>query len=121
MRKAPALLILLPSIALADFTATGPIQGQICSGFIIESCQFEEIVAVKDGGQLYTIGRQYPQVSTYDQSKGRCWINLKSKGAGLISGIVNALASTEFHTLSTSGEYLPADPEYLTFPCIKSQ
>lgn len=120
MRKAPVLLIFLPSIALADFTATGPIQGQVCSGFIVESCQLQEVSAVKDGGKLYTIGRRYPQVTTYDQAKGRCWINLKANGAGLFSDLANALASTEFHTLSPSGEYLPIEPDYLTFTCIKS-
>ena len=121
MRKSLALLILLPGIAFADFTATGPIQGQVCSGFIVESCKLQEIHAVKDGGKLYTIGRRYPQVSKYDQDKGRCWIDLKSKGTGLFSDLANAMAATEFHTRSASGEYLPVDPDYLTFTCSKSR
>lgn len=121
MRKALALFAILPGVALADFIAVGPIEGQICSGFIIESCHFEEITAVKDDGQLYTINRRYPEVSTHDQSKGRCWINLKASRAGLLGNVADALSSIDFHTNDSSGEYVAVDPEYLTFRCTESR
>ena len=112
--------LILSSTALADFAATGVIEGNVCSGFILESCKTVPIVAVKgDDGQLYTMTRRFPGVDEYNAKKGRCWINTKSKGWGLLSGAANAVLQPQFFTRSESGGYEEVDVEYLTFICTK--
>ena len=109
---------LLSSSAAADYVATGQIEGQVCRGWVIESCRFAKVAAVAgDNGQLYTVRNRYDEVSDYDERRGRCWIEIKSRGAGYLSDALNALAAVQFYELSEAGQYEEIDVEYLTFPC----
>jgi len=90
----------------------------LCSGFVIEVCKFVQVDAVKgENGKLYNVKCCYDSVSEYSKSKGRCWINTKSKGGGLLSWGVNAVTQPEFLHLNEDGNYEELDVEYLTFKC----
>lgn len=119
MKKLIAISFLVSPLAAADFVAVGPIQGNVCTGFVIEACSLQEVHAIKEDGKLFSIGRRYPEVSNYDAGKGRCWIQTKSVGAGFGSAGVNAAMQPDFYGRDSSGALTPLDVEYLTFKCRK--
>lgn len=113
-----ATCLLVSSQSLAAYCATGAIEGNVCKGFIIESCSFVRIHAAEgDGGQLYEIAQCYEDVSDFNANQGRCWIRTESSGWGLISSAINLLGGVNFLHRNTSGEYEEVDAEYLTFSC----
>jgi hypothetical protein len=106
--------------ALADYQAVGPIEGNVCRGFIIEACGLHRIAAVKgDDGQLHEVQTRFASITEYKESSGRCWIRTKAKGGGLISWGLNAVKQPMFYERTTSGEYKELDVEYVTFKCVK--
>lgn len=114
------LAFLVLTEAQAEYCAVGKISGNVCWGFVIESCKFVQVDAVKgENGKLFTVKECYNDVSEYSKSKGRCWINTKSKGGGAISWALNAATQPEFLHKNESGEYEEIDVEYLTFKCVK--
>jgi hypothetical protein len=85
------VLLAVPLIARADYVATGSIRGNVCWGFIIESCSFHPIDAVEgEDGRLYTMRTRYKTVSEYDEKMGRCWIRTKSTSGGFWPWATNA-------------------------------
>lgn len=113
-------LLLFSTWALAEYKAVGKIEGNVCWGFVIESCKFYEVHAVQaDDGQPYSVTHTYENVSEYSQSKGRCWINTKSRGGGVLSWLTNAAVQPQFYTKNEGGEFEEIDVEYLTFRCIQ--
>ncbi|MEW8424807.1 MAG: hypothetical protein AB2609_08850 [Candidatus Thiodiazotropha sp.] len=114
------LVLLTLSVAHADYCAVGKIEGNVCKGFVIESCKFVQVDSVKDdNGKLFTVKECYNEVSEYNEGKGRCWINTKSKGGGAISWALNAATQPEFLHKNKNGEYEELDVEYLTFKCVR--
>lgn len=115
-----SLMFLIFSEAHADYCAVGKIEGNVCKGFVIESCKFVRVDAVKgDNGKLFTVNECYSDVSEHSEGKGRCWINTKSKGGGAISWALNAATQPEFLHKNENGEYEEIDVEYLTFKCVR--
>lgn len=108
-------LLLASPMAHADYIAVGEIEGQVCTGFVIEHCRTVVIHAVKRDGELYRIATRYEEVSEYRD--GRCWITVESRGGGLLSAAINSLLPNEFYTLTDDGEYEEVSPEYVTFRC----
>jgi hypothetical protein len=120
LRCVLAALAVLAPLAVADYVATSPIEGNVCSGFILESCKFYRVSAVKGSdGQLHSINTRYDSVSEFDESKRRCWIHTKSKGGGLWSWGANMALQPEFYTTTESNEYEKIDVEYITFSCVQ--
>lgn len=115
-----AVITIIPTFAMADYIATGPIRGQECTSYIIfDSCKSRRIDAVEDdNGQPFTVKNNYSQVSDY--KNGRCWIKTKSVGGGLLSWATNALKAPVFLEKKKDGSYEKLDIEYLVFPCKKS-
>ncbi len=114
------LLFLMLSEVQAEYCAVGQISGNVCKGFVIESCKFIRVDAVKDdNGKLFTVKECYSDVSEYSEGKGRCWINTKSKGGGAISWALNAATQPEFLHKNENGEYEEIDVEYLIFKCVQ--
>lgn len=112
-------LALLSTQSLAAYCATDQINGNVCKGFIIESCSFIAIHAIEgDSGQMYELSQCYEDVSDYDASRERCWIRTKSEGWGLISNAINLMSGTKFYHRDNSGNFEEVDVEYLTFPCV---
>ena len=108
------------STANAQFVATGPYKGTVCSGFIIESCGTHEISAVRGkDGKLYMLKTEHQAVDEYNEDKRRCHIRTKSKGAGWLSLGLNAVTQPVFLTKQPNGEYKELDVEYVSFPCVK--
>lgn len=106
-------------VAVAEYVATGPVEGQVCRGFVIEQCKFYQIDAVKGSdGRLYTMTDRFEKVDEYNSSKRRCWIRTKSTGWGLWSSAANAMLQPDFYRKAESG-YEKLDVEYLSFPCVK--
>lgn len=121
MRTATFAVVLFTySTANAQYVATGPYKGTVCSGFIIESCGTHEIAAVKGkDGKLYTLQTQHEAVDEYNEDRKRCHIRTKSKGAGWVSLGLNAIAQPVFLSRQPNGEYKELDVEYVSFPCVK--
>lgn len=112
------LLVSMPLVADARFCATGPIEGQECTGIGIEVCSMMRIDAIEgEEGRLYTVSECYEEVSDYDARKGRCWITTKSRSWGLFSWVINAVNQPTFYHRNDAGEYEELDVEYVTFPC----
>ncbi|MCG9721910.1 hypothetical protein [Shewanella sp. Isolate7] len=112
--------LLSSSCVLAEYCAIGKIEANECSGFIIESCSFINVDAVRnDEGQLFHPKKCYESVTEYNAHKERCWINTKSKGGGLISWGINAATQPNFLHKNSSGEYEEIDADYITFKCSK--
>ena len=115
------LCFLFSSQSYAAYCATGKIEGNVCKGFIIESCSSIEVHAVEgDDGKLYEVKRCYEDVSEFDANQGRCWIRTKSSGGGLISGALNLFTGMGFYHRSSSGNFEEVDAEYLTFQCRRT-
>ena len=120
-----ALVLFISCFALikplmADYVVTGPIRGNECSGFVVEVCSSRSVDAVKgDDGSLYTVQRRYETVSEYKENAGRCWIDVKSRGSGLLSMALNLFTGTEFFEKQKDGTYERIDIEYLVFECKK--
>lgn len=120
--RAAAFVIAILTYGTADaqYVATGPYKGTVCSGFIIESCATHEIAAVKGkDGKLYALKTEHQSVDQHSEAKKRCHIRTKSSGAGLLSVGVNAVIQPVFLAKQSNGEYKELDIEYLSFPCIK--
>lgn len=64
--------VFLPSMCMAEYIATGVYEGEVCSGFVIETCKLERLDAVKRDGKFYNINKVWDRVDEYRD--GRCWI-----------------------------------------------
>ena len=89
-------MIVMPMPATADYAVVGPIRGQECTSYLLfETCEMHSVDAVLgDDDKLHTLQRRYEAVSSHRvESDGteRCWIRLKARGQGLISGAINAV------------------------------
>lgn len=115
------IVVLLSSVgAIADYCAVGKIEANECSGFVIESCSFIKVDAVRDDeGNLFHPKKCYESVTEHNSSKGRCWINTKSKGGGIITLGINAAVQSNFYHNNSKGEYEEIDADYITFKCSK--
>lgn len=115
------LLALTAPLALAQhFVATGQIEGNVCHGFVVESCHLVTLDAVKGhDGEFYTVKRHYSHVSEYSESQHHCWITVKSRGLGIISWVINWFTGPEFYRKDAIGRYVSVDVDYVTFDCIK--
>jgi len=120
---APFLLYSNPTIA--DYIATGPIAGIVCSGIIFKSCPPTRVDAIKGkDGKLYSLAKRYPKVSEFNGR--RCWIELKSGsnsrygGKGLLDYFSN-LSGDTFYQRQNDGSYKEIDVERLMFDCRKTK
>ncbi len=102
------------------YCATEPIKGNVCTGFIIESCKHVQIDAIKDDdGNLFEPKRCYDSVTEYSESKNLCWIHTKSKNWGALSWAINSISQPNFLHKNQSGELEEIDVEYIVFKCEK--
>lgn len=114
------LALLVPGVVVAEYCATRAIRGNVCKGFVIESCKSVQVDAVEgNNGQLFTVRECYDKVSDYRKSDGLCWIRTKSTGAGLWSWMTNAATQPKFFHKNERGEYEELDVEYLVFDCVR--
>lgn len=112
-----ALALMFPVTVIADYVATGDIEGQECIGVGIESCSFVDIDAVEgEGGRLYTVKSRYREVTEYSSSKGRCWVDTKTKRLGVLGWAIDAVSGPTFYT-EAEGGFEEVDVDYITFPC----
>ena len=114
--------LVLPWPANAEYIVTGKIRGQQCTSYIVfDRCTMRSVDAIKGkDGTLYTVKRRYPKVSEHSEKKGLCWINIKSRGGGLISGVINLFSDVTFLEEQQDGSFKELDIEYLVFPCVKT-
>jgi hypothetical protein len=104
----------------AAYLVNGKVEGNVCSGTIVKTCKFEDLHAIKGSdGNLYTITNSFESVTEYNQSKNRCWINIKGRGIGVISWGINAAVQPDFYEKTSSGEFKKVDVDFITFKCIK--
>lgn len=113
-------ILIWPAASLADYLVTGQIDASECTSYLVfDSCSFVKVHAVRDDeGTFYHPGERYPSVTDYDKNKGRCWIQIKSKGGGLFSSAANLVIPQIWYT-EEDGQMRKIDVEYLTFPCKK--
>jgi hypothetical protein len=113
------VFLFAPLCAVADYHVTGKIEGSVCSGFVIQSCSFKRVDAVKDSdGIMRYLTESFKSVTEYNKSKGRCWIKTKNTGGGFVSLGINALTQPDFYEKTPSG-LSKIDVEYITFPCVE--
>jgi hypothetical protein len=115
------VLILFTTSSMADYIATGPISGIVCSGFVFKSCPPTSVDAIEGkDGKLYSLARRYPKVSEFNGR--RCWIELKSGansrygGKGLWDYVANMFGET-FYQKQADGSFKKIDVERLMFDC----
>lgn len=112
-----AVLGFFSSSVQAGYYAIGPIEGQVCSGFVIQSCSRKTVAAVENSnGGLSEIKRYFRQVTEHNKSTDRCFVRIKSKDDSLISAGIDAIRNPKFYE-KVGGEYKKIDIEYLTFNC----
>jgi len=116
MKKYLILVVLyfVSNNSYSSYCATGTIEGNVCKGFIIESCKFIEVNAVKNNGTFYTMNRCYETVS--DHKNGLCWI--RTRASGIISKGLNAAFQPDFYNYK-NGKYTSLDVDFLVFKCTK--
>jgi hypothetical protein len=117
-------LFLFTKPSMADYIATGPISGIVCSGLVFKSCPPTRVDAVEGkDGKLYSLARSYPEVSEFNGR--RCWIELKSGsnsrygGRGLWDFVANMFGDS-FYQQQSDGSYKKIDVERLMFDCKKT-
>jgi len=107
------------NLCYAEYCATGPIEAYICSGFVIESCEYKTVDAVEgEDGQLYEPARCYSSVSEYNEKLNICHIRLKGK-YGVFNFFTSTMIPNFYHKLK-SGAYEKIEPDALKFKCIKT-
>ena len=92
-------ILLHSTITLARYVATGPYEGEVCKGFIIEACSYERLDAIKKDGQLYNISQSWDKVDEY--SNGRCWFFFRQGATGKFLN-----RPPEFYQKNDSGEWV---------------
>lgn len=103
--------------AQAGYIVTGPMEGQVCSGFVIKSCSRKTVAAVQNSsGGLSEVTKYFNQVTEHNPATGRCVVRIKSKSDSLISAGIDAIRNPTFYE-RTGSEYQKIDVEYLTFNC----
>lgn len=111
-------LMAVSSAVRADYYATGPIEGQVCSGIVIQACGFKTVAAVEgSNGRIYEVTRRFATVSSFNESTQRCIVRIKTRGDSIISWGIDALKNPTFYELSPSGRHVAVDVEYLSFKC----
>jgi hypothetical protein len=119
-RATIALVMALAGAAHAEYLATGSIQGQVCSGIVIQACSFRTVSAVKGSdGRLYEIKRSFASVTSYNDATNRCIVRIKARGDSIISWGIDAIKNPTFYEMSAGGQYEPIDVEYLSFKCVQ--
>jgi hypothetical protein len=109
--------MLLAKGAVAQYHAIGPIYAEDCFDLGIKICSKKTVTEVRRDGQRYEIGRFYPSVSSY--SNGRCSIDTKSRGLGLLSWGANAMLQPDFWGYDKDGKYGKIDADRIFFDCVK--
>jgi hypothetical protein len=117
-------LFLFSKHSKADYIATGPISGIVCSGLVFKSCPPTRVDAIEGkDGKLHSLSRSYREVSEFNGK--RCWIELKSGsnsrygGSGLWDFVANMFGET-FYQQQQDGSYKKIDVERLIFDCRKT-
>ena len=110
------LLISPLKFAHADYVAVGPIYAEDCYDLGVKVCSILTVTEVRRGGKRYEIGRVYPSAS---YSGGKCSIDTKSRGLGVLSWGINAAIQPEFWGYSKDGAYKKIDADRIFFDCIK--
>lgn len=109
-------LLLLSTVANAKYCATGEIEGIECTGFIIKSCSFIKINAIKgDDATIYDVKKCYKSVSDYDPSTNACTIQTKSNFLGFFGDLIKP----KFLHLNNKGKYDSVDTDAIIFKCAK--
>jgi hypothetical protein len=114
-----ALFLFSPSNAMAKYIATGPIKAEDCYDFGIKLCSIKTVTEVRKDGRRYEVGRYYESVSRYKESRGICYIETKSRGAGILSFGINKLVQPDFWGYDSDGKFGKIDADFIFFNCVK--
>ncbi len=114
------ILTFVSGMAHAEYIVTGDVRGNVCSGFVIKSCEFRKLSAVKgDDGKLYELAKSFGSVDEYKSGINTCWIHTKSTNLGLISWGINTIRQPVFYEKTKLGKYEELDVDYVVFKCLK--
>ena len=121
-------LLVLPITASAAYIAVGPFQGEECTSYlVVDTCETHSVDAVGDDeGRLYTLPKQYQEVSKHWTRKNgteMCRINFKAqRRVGFWDEAANMLfGGPDFYTKTSGGGYEKVDVEYIAFECRKTR
>jgi hypothetical protein len=107
-------VLLFPTVASAEFVATGPFSGMVCRLGI--ACSIQRVDAVEgEGGQMFNLARSYDIVSEYNSAQRLCTINLSSGFLGRL--LIGSLSN--FFQRQDDGSYKKLNLKYLQFNCVE--
>jgi hypothetical protein len=119
----PLMFMLIPSNNVhSEYLALGEIEGEVCTDYVLyKSCKTVTLDAFKaDDGEVYEIRKTFPDVTEYNESRGKCRIELgRSKGKGLWTRFYNSFLTQDFYYSTKTGELEEVHPENITFSCRK--
>ena len=117
MKQLIILLLLFPSLALADYYRTGPVTGEDCTCFGVCSCSKIAIYAVGENDKLFEVAERWKKVRSF--SNNRCWVSVAAKASdlGFLAYGVNFF-KPNFYTMK-DGKYVKVTIQEISFPCIK--
>jgi len=111
-------LLLIP-LSRAEYIAIGPIKAEDCYDFGIKLCSIKTVTEVRKDGKRYEISKYYESVSRFNESRGMCYINTKSQGAGIFSWGLNKLTQPDFWGYDGEGKFGKIDADYIFFECVQ--
>jgi hypothetical protein len=112
---------MLSTSASADYLVKGRYTATICKGLGIEYCSEYRVDAVGKSGQLFALPTRYPKVDEYKASQSLCWLRVRS---GWFNWAVGDIPTFYRYTGGPVGVWSSYEelstPDYVTFPCVKS-
>lgn len=116
----PVLVCFLSiSSSHAGYLVQGSVKAEDCYDLGIKICSTKTVTEVRKDGRRFEIANYFEDVSSYEASRGMCWINTKSRGLGILSYGVNALTQPEFWGYDKNGKYVKIDADNIYFKCVK--
>lgn len=112
-----ALIAVFAASAHAEYVVTGPAEGTVCTGLVIEACGKKTIVALEDKNGMYPFPSAFKKVDEHNDRKGWCTINTSSNS--LVGSIISRASLPTFYT-KEDGVLKAVSPDYITFSCRKT-
>lgn len=119
--KKIAMIVIFSALVYAEYCAVGGYEGSVCSGFVIESCEFKSIDAVSSHGDksLFTMRECHDDVDEFRKINGKqmCWINTKNSFLEYATLGIKKTLPTFYH--KSNNKYEKVQPDFLVFECEK--
>lgn len=111
-----ALMICSPSFA--KFIVSGPVEGTVCKGFVVQMCGPKTISAFEWNGRITPIDQMVlSRVSTHNDKSRICTLQIKS-GISITESVARGSSIPTFYERGPNG-LQKVDVDTLRFPCVE--